>query len=94
MSSPRQFLLFSTYESAKAADTSVCDLLRVRDGNKGSRWAGVSIRNDGKFGVFWDTPCIAVFGPPQNNVLDTEILSQDGQSNWTDYTPPPPPNEA
>lgn len=84
----KRFLIFNTYEQALAADSAVCDLLRDRDGNKGSQWAGVSIRNDGLFGVFWDTSCVAVFGPAENNVLDTEIISSDNKSNWSTYVPP------
>ena len=87
----RQFKLFSTYEAAQSGDASVCNLLRVRDGSRASQWAGVSVRDDGSFGVFWDSPCVDVFGSAEDNFLDTEIIAEDGTSNWKGYLPPPDP---
>ena len=70
MSTPRKFLTFATAEEALAADQAVCRYLREKDGNKGTQWSGVSVRDGDPptYGILWAGPVAEVFGqPPEDN---------------------------
>ncbi|CAB4172027.1 hypothetical protein UFOVP1007_16 [uncultured Caudovirales phage] len=88
MSTPRQFMLSASYDAALALDRAVCAFVRNEDGSKGSQWAGVSRRTDGKFGVFFSQECADALGDNLPK-LDDEVVTE-GASNWADYVPPAP----
>jgi hypothetical protein len=83
MTTPRQFLLADSYDAAIALDNSIVWAHGMTNCNA---WAGVSVRSDGQFGVFYDAKYCAFLLPSFE--LDTEVLDKDGASNWSDYVPP------
>ncbi len=87
MIAPRQFMLCPTEPAARALDSQILAVLRVRDGSKAGQYAGVSVRDDGQFGVLLDERLVPV-DIAAAQVLDTEVLTADGTSNWSDYVPP------
>lgn len=85
----RQFILVASADSASSTDAQICTFFHIRDGNKGSRWDGTSIRTDGQYGVLWDDCCLPVFDGVKP-ATDTEVIDpDDGTSNWGPYTPAP-----
>lgn len=87
MSAPQRYMLADSYETAEALDATVCQFLRVRDGSKGTQWAGISQRADGRFGVLYAEDCAAALG--QNlPAFDVEKFDKDGESNWSAYVAP------
>lgn len=84
MSTPRQYMMARSYDAATALDAQVCAFLRERDGSRGSQWAGVSVRDDGRFGVFYSQECADALGDNLPK-LDDEVFTEAGVSNWADY---------
>jgi hypothetical protein len=84
-------MMARSYDAALALDARVCAFLRERDGSRGSQWAGVSVRDDGRFGVFFSQECVDALGDNLPK-LDNEVFT-DGVSNWANYVPPAPDPE-
>lgn len=94
--SARRFLICDSFAHAELVDGMICEYFRAEDGNKGSRWAGVSERDDGTFGVEWEDQLSPVFGDDPLLVIDEEVLDGEGEeavSNWQPVPPPEPEGE-
>ena len=90
MSTPRQFVLCPSYEDALVVETAALDWLHANGAVNCNGWAGVSVRDDGEFGVFWGEPVREALGDGLE--LDTEAVT-DGVSNWGEFVPPAPEPE-
>jgi len=85
MTASRQFVLCPDYDSALVVETAALDWLHESGQLRCNAWAGVSVRDDGAFGVLWGEPVRAALGDGLE--LNTEVLGEDGASNWADYVP-------
>ena len=92
MSTSRQFVLCPSYEDALAVETAALDWLHSSGAVNCNGWAGVSVRDDGEFGVLWGEPVREALGDGLE--LDTEAIdAETGESNWSDFVPPAPEPE-
>lgn len=99
MSTPTKYLICSDEEHALVTDATICAYLQDVDGSKGSRWSGVSQKDDGTFAVIWEPAIAKLFGEPKDNpelVIESAVLTTktvDGKqalvSNWTEVKEEP-----
>ena len=82
----RKFVICPDYDAALAVEHAALDWLHENGQLRCNAWAGVSVRDDGTFGVLWGAPVEAALGELP---LDTETIT-DGASNWADYVPDAP----
>ena len=90
----RTFILCDSADHANTVDTLIMDFLRERDNAKGGQWSGIFVRDDGIFGILWDSPGSDVFGNAEDDpliILDEEVVAEDGASNWSTFVPDPEP---
>jgi len=90
MSTPRTFLRCDSLAHAEVVDQLVCLSLRERDGSQGSQWSGVYERA-GAFGVLYASPASELFGDEIADRIETEVIDENGDTDWVEVEPVAPP---
>jgi len=92
MTALRQFLRADSLAHAEVLDQFICQHLRERDGSKGSQWSGVYERN-GTFAVLFASPASELFGEEIADRIETEVIDENGDTDWPEVEPAPPEEE-
>ena len=100
MSFTRRFLVCSTLDHAAFLDQFALEYLRDTRGVQAAEWSGVYVRDDGAFGVEWESPLTELLGPVIDEdtkavllPVEDEVITLIGdlrESNWNKLLPPDP----
>lgn len=99
MSFSRKFLVCQDLAHAAFLDLFALEYMRDARGVQAAEWSGVYVRDDGAYGVEWESPLTELLGPIIDEetgaellpvVAETIAIDTDGNriSDWNKLLPP------
>lgn len=95
MSFTRKFLVCDSLEHAAFLDGFALEFMRDTRGIQAAEWSGVYVRDDGTFGVEWESPLTELLGPiidPDTGAVLLPVVEETIANEEPDWQKLPPPD--
>lgn len=92
MSFTRRYLVCQDLAHAAFLDHFALEYMRSERGVQAAEWSGVYIRDDGTYGVEWESPLTELLGPiidPETGAVLLPVV-EDTNEEWQKLPPPDP----